>query len=353
VKSWIILIAASLLQEARGPVGPSPSSVDPALSGYARPQTLVRLPGGRRLHMRCMGTGSPTVILTPGQGDWGLAWRTVQPGIAKRARVCAWDRAGTGFSDSSPKSQDALETTRDLERLLAAGRIRGPYVLVGHSLGAFETLLYAYRHPHRVAGIVLVDPSVPFQYRRFAKVAPEGAAVVQDAAEEEATSLGECIRSTGSRWFKPGSPAFNDCVQKPPANYPPDLAAALVRMDSRVAGARNRLSLMRNWDRSSRQVERARRQLGDMPLVVLTAGRNLILPATMAADAAKIEAEWNRMHDELASLSSAGTNRMVPDAGHYIQNDRPDLVVDEVAAVVEAARGRGAGKGFNAPAVQH
>jgi pimeloyl-ACP methyl ester carboxylesterase len=142
-----------------------PAAVDPALAAYASTKDSARLPDGRVMHMVCMGQGSPVVILSAGAGDWGVVWNKVQPAVARKTRVCAWDRAGFGLSDlpSTPQTVDA--TTTDLEAALKAGHIDGPYVAVGHSLGGLESLLLADRQPGKVVGLVLVDSTVPARGR--------------------------------------------------------------------------------------------------------------------------------------------------------------------------------------------
>src|SRR5205814_1606569 len=114
-----------------------------------------RLPDGRTIHLVCMGQGSPVVILTAGEAGWSIAWNKVQPGVAAKTRVCAWDRAGLAFSSPSPKPPTVDNAASDLQAALAAAGIAGPYVVVGHSLGAYESLLLADRQPSKVVGMVL------------------------------------------------------------------------------------------------------------------------------------------------------------------------------------------------------
>ena len=127
--------------------------------------------GGRRLHLSCAGAGSPTVILEAGLGDPSTIWKAVQPGVAEVTRVCAYDRAGRGPSDADPRMKTAFRTNRepvdDLNLLIRAAAISGPYVLVGHSLGGAYIRLYASRFPRGIVGMVLVDASHEDQYARF------------------------------------------------------------------------------------------------------------------------------------------------------------------------------------------
>jgi pimeloyl-ACP methyl ester carboxylesterase len=99
--------------------------------------------GGRRLYVECMGSGSPTVVLEAGLGGDSAVWSKVLPEIGRTTRVYAYDRAGLGASDAVSGVHDASDDVRDLERLLAHGRIAPPYVLVGHSYGGFIARLFA------------------------------------------------------------------------------------------------------------------------------------------------------------------------------------------------------------------
>lgn len=337
--SWASIAGAAVLAAALGcsAVAQPDAPGEPAAADYAKPDRRLAVQGARRMHIRCLGTGSPTIILTAGLGDWGYAWRSVHDRLAASSRVCAWDRAGSGFSDPSPNRQDARGTTQDMERLLNRAGERPPYLLVGHSIGSFETMLFAFRHPDQVAGIVLVDPSSPFQYRRFEAVAPTAFDHIDDAMKEDFATLRECIAH-----FEPSRPKGRhgggaDCV-KADDDYPPAVQAELNRINGNPGAVRNLLSLSTSMDRSSRQFEASRRPLGNMPLIVLTAGEPLPLPPELRGEIPLVAAEWRKMHHELASLSSRGSARLVENAGHYIQLEQPEVVIGAVKEVLGAPR---------------
>lgn len=113
--------------------------------------------GGYRLHINCTGNGSPTVVIESGWGDMSAAWGWVQPEVAKTTRVCTYDRAGMGWSEVSPQPRTAREYAKELHALLAKANERGPYVLVGHSMGGFTVIVYAHDYPAEVSGLVLID----------------------------------------------------------------------------------------------------------------------------------------------------------------------------------------------------
>ncbi|HJQ14606.1 MAG TPA: alpha/beta hydrolase [Anaerolineales bacterium] len=123
---------------------------------YPPPGKLVDV-GGYRLHIHCTGSGSPTVVIEAGWGDSSAGWGWVQPEVAKTTRVCTYDRAGMGWSESSPEPRTAREFAKELHTLLANVNEPGPYVLVGHSMGGFSILVYAHDYPDEVSGLVLVD----------------------------------------------------------------------------------------------------------------------------------------------------------------------------------------------------
>ncbi len=120
--------------------------------------------GGHRLHLSCTGTGSPTVVLVNGLGEISPLWSGVTAQVSRTTRVCAYDRAGQGWSDDVARSQDGRAVAADLHTLLAHAGEHGPYVLAGHSSGGTLALTYAARYPTQVAGMVLLDSSSPHQF---------------------------------------------------------------------------------------------------------------------------------------------------------------------------------------------
>jgi pimeloyl-ACP methyl ester carboxylesterase len=124
--------------------------------------------GDHRLHIDCMGAGSPTVVLESGWSFTSIEWSAhVQPEVAKHTRVCAYDRAGLAYSEAGPAPRDANEVADELHTLLHKANVKGPYVLVGHSLGGLYTRVYADRYPKEVAGMVLVQSMHPDQFQRL------------------------------------------------------------------------------------------------------------------------------------------------------------------------------------------
>jgi pimeloyl-ACP methyl ester carboxylesterase len=125
---------------------------------YPPPGEMVGV-GDHRLHINCVGQGSPTVVLDAGSGGFSAQWVRVQREVSGTTRVCAYDRAGMGWSEMGPDPRDAKQVSGELHALLEGANIEGPYVLVGHSFGGLYMQTYAARYPDEVAGVALVDSS--------------------------------------------------------------------------------------------------------------------------------------------------------------------------------------------------
>jgi pimeloyl-ACP methyl ester carboxylesterase len=141
---------------------------------YPPPGELVDV-GGYRLHLYCVGNAAPTVVLDALFPGTVSNWAWIQPEIAKTARVCAYDRAGLGWSDRGPNPRDGHRYAGELHNLLAKARIPGPYVLVGHSLGGLSVRMFADQYPDQVAGMVLIEATNADAWKRLGK--PEGVGV--------------------------------------------------------------------------------------------------------------------------------------------------------------------------------
>src|SRR5262245_46551299 len=122
----------------------------------APPGKLVDI-GGRRLHLNCTGKGQPAVVMEAGAGDFSFDWELVQPQVARFARVCSYDRAGYAWSDPGPTPRTLRQIAFELHTGLLKAGIKGPYILVGHSLGGAIARTYVSQYPKEIAGMALVD----------------------------------------------------------------------------------------------------------------------------------------------------------------------------------------------------
>lgn len=134
---------------------------------------LIELDSGRAVRVRCLGTGSPTVVLEADTGEGVNSWSTVQAMLGTRQRVCSSERSGIWGAEGYPPAASSEEAAADLRSALEAAGESGPYLLVGHGVGGFVARTFAAAHPGDVAGMVLVDTQPDDFLERFIELAPE------------------------------------------------------------------------------------------------------------------------------------------------------------------------------------
>jgi len=315
---------------------PVPSAgEDQRLMPYVEPGQRVDI-GGRRINLHCTGAGRPTVILMAGLFSWSAVWYKTQPVIAGETRVCAFDRAGYGFSDPGPRPQILSEVVDDLHAALRAGSIPGPYVLVGHSLGGLEARLYRQRWPDEVAGMVLVDTS------------PAGEGLIDEAQpgfdevlgrESYAADMLQCAFLVLKEPLDASRPASEKaCSTTLPSDAPAGFRQAWPQFFTAYYFA-DKVALMSSvYTHRYDSVDHQR--LGNLPLVVLSTEYSWGDPGTPAGiwfhrSYAKI---WIGLHESLARLSSRGVHRVIAGSGHHIQLDQPQAVDDAVHEVLVQVR---------------
>jgi len=272
--------------------------------------------GGFKMHINCSGQGTPVVILDSGLGDSYVSWSKVQPQIAKFARVCSYDRAGLGYSEASPRPRTSKDMAEELHMLLHNAGISPPYVLAGHSMGGYNVRLFASLYRSEVAGIVLVDASHPEQEKRFP----------QELNDLDKTWLREQEFLTFSTPF--GIPRLLGFCGKD---------ARVRAADCSFHSAREGLTVLKAFPQSAAQAATTG-SLGSLPLAVLSHDPDTPQPDVPADVVKPMNDAWARMQNELAHLSTSGTLTIAKNSSHYIQIDRPELVVETVRNVVDQAR---------------
>ena len=125
--------------------------------------------GDYKLYMRCVGSGSPTVVYFHGyienpedsESYGASSAREIPSMLSDEHRVCTYDRANVGRSDDVPGLRTGESSVRDLHRLLDAAGVEPPYVLLGASFGGLISYTYAATYPDEVVGMVLLDAVIP------------------------------------------------------------------------------------------------------------------------------------------------------------------------------------------------
>lgn len=285
--------------------------------------------GGRTLNIYCSGEGTPTVIL---EGAIGYEWTPVQREIAKFVRVCWYDRAGHGWSDPGPNPRTGDAMASDLHALLQAAAVPPPYVLVGASFGGFPVRIFAGKFPNEVAGVVLVDSSHEDQHEPRSMTAPINR--LPAPAQNILCALLPAAGQIGLVRFMSASSPPRD----PPPGMTVDEARYLYFLSELPRSQMTSGNEGCNWRTTANQA-RAAGNLGDRPLVVLTAGQAFVPddPAE-AKEALAFHEVW--VHDlqaQLARLSTQGRQLTVSDSGHSIKSD---AVIGAIREVATEVRGR-------------
>lgn len=287
------------------------------------PGRLVDI-GGRKLHVHCAGSGSPTVVLEAGASSFAIDWALVQPEIAKSTRVCSYDRAGSGWSDARPDVETPTRVIEDLRRALDTAGEKAPYVMVGASRGGFFVRLFHATYPDDVVGMALVDPSS--EDRLFTMFNGQAVTIASLTAEQyrsvqpsRPVPIPSRSPQTGTPFDRLGSPRYETrvaierkLIASMPATVPPEVVIESGEADRAMQAA---------------FLDARRKEpfpLGDRPLIVLTRG----------IDSSKALVD---VHAALSRLSRNSRHLVVDGAGHEVHLFQPAVVIQAIKDVVQAA----------------
>lgn len=294
-----------------GPVYESRSEASD-IRAYPPPGQLVDV-GGYRLHIYCIGAGSPTVVIDAGWGDWSTIWGAVQTQAAQTTRVCTYDRAGTGWSESGPLPRDAGQFVAELHTLLQKAALPGPYLLVGHSLGGLPARVFAGTYPSEVAGVVLIDSMFPGQ----GGSSPPPANSRRDNQTHAASSLPLLARFGLVRLLAKPIGIVADKSPAEKANYGITVSPKFLQ-----AWADEGKAIPDSLAQAS-----AVKSFGALPLIVLSRG----LDQTT---------DWQAGQAELLKLSTDSQQLFAALSGHNIELDQPKAAADAIVQMVEIIRTR-------------
>lgn len=290
---------------------------------YPAPGEMVAV-SGHDVQLYCAGKarGGPTVVMDSGIGGGVLDWQTVQPKVAKFARVCSYDRSGLGWSESGPKPRTSPQIVKELHALLENAGVGGPYVLVGHSFGGANVQLYAAEYPKEVAGMVLVDSALdPRVLDKDLRDAAEGA-TPSPLTLKAMAPLG-IVRLLSGGSGEGGSP-----------KGPEKERNAIYNSTRHIYAFADESATV---NKSVAKATDAAPSLGEKPLIVLSAGARQY-PGFTKGQAKRFDERATRFEAGLTDLSENSKLVVAKDSAHYIQFDRPGLVVDAIHKVVDAAR---------------
>ncbi len=284
--------------------------------------------GTHRMHLYSLGEGTPVVVLDAGSGDNILTWYGIQSEIAKFTQVVSYDRSGLGWSERGSAPRSGAAVVREMYGLLTAANVPAPYVLVGHSMGGVHVRMFTQAYPDLVAGMVLVDSSHEGQRSVFEQAIPKYAAITAGYLE----SFGALRQQSHAEII-----AAMEAFDPPSATMSPELLAML-RDRLRPENMAVILEEMELAGVILNQQGDYERDLGDLPLRVLTASRAFSGGDLTPEEGVQMLEIFQGLQREISARSSRGTQTIVADAGHYIQHDQPQAVIDAIREVVEAVR---------------
>ena len=282
---------------------------------------------GYAMHLYCTGAGTPTLLLESGHGEDFTVWGKVQPGLARITRTCSYDRAGFGWSVDQPGERDAAHIADQLHGLLTRAGIR-QVVLMAHSAGGLYARVYAAKFPQSVAGMVLVDaatpkplPAPPFAVALDHHSSMEFAFVKAAVALGVTRLLGQCD------YIAPGLEGYAGWIKANECYYP--ALDAYVREDHALD--------------DSRQEAARTGPFGNLPLLVLSQDAKRPMPAFLSGRISAKDWSWSgAAHDAeqaaFLKLSTRSSRAIAPGSGHYIQYDRPDVLIQETAKFIHEIR---------------
>jgi len=269
--------------------------------------------GGYRVHLYCTGTGSPAVVIV-GAG-FSFNWGLVQPEVARFTQVCSYDHSGIGWSESGPKDSCSLRVS-EVHAALKNAAIKGPYVLVGHSLGGLVARVYAGEYPDEVAGMVFVDHAM--QFGLMLSPPPPGDAKLAPGSAPPMPPKMPLVPGGGGGGIE-SDPNFSKLSSR-------DRELHLWAMSQ----TRNQMALQANHEIVPECVAKAdaiakehSHPLGDKPLVDVSTDEAL-------------GPDYVKLQTDLLSLSENSKQIIARKSGHFVIIDRPDVVIDAISQVVQS-----------------
>lgn len=309
---------------------------------YAHPGQRVEA-GPTKLNFHCTGSGSPTVVFDAGWEDWSPSWVLIQPVIARQTRTCTYDRAGSGFSEAGPMPRTSAEIAKELHTALHNAHIPGPYLLVGHSFGGYNIRTFADLYMPEVYGEVFVDiedddvapANQRGQHEREIPTRIRALTQCRDALANHRPL--PPIPMTGHSYVPaPNTPCSHQFFRGlPMKEWSPELNAAVLHIaNTRVALYDASISEMQEIPADTTWLIAHGRSFSGRPLMILTAQNhhydNAKTPPAVHKKHMAEEREHARTQARLLPLSTDAKQVLVPNSGHYIQLDQPQIVIDAI-----------------------
>ena len=288
--------------------------------------------GGYKLHMIDSGVNhtGPVIVMDGGAGACALDWALVQPEIAKFARVITYDRAGYGWSDTSPLPRTSENIVEELRIMLKNDAVQGPYILVGHSFGGFNMQLFAVKYPDDVAGVILVDSSNEDTFEKVQKYFTVNKSLMWMSLGFSYLGVMRLIQQITSV-----QTMMKKSIEKYPALIQVTLTAHRLSTSYMLANIYEGLYMEQN----SQMLKLIGKPLGNIPLTVVSAGKPMmekgIKGIITEEKAYQVSKAWFEIQADLVKKSSRGVSMIAENSGHNIPYEQPEIIIDAVREMYE------------------
>ncbi len=272
--------------------------------------------GTHHLHLHCIGENQPTVIIDSGLGGFSLEWLDIQHNLATQMRICSYDRAGYGWSETGPSPRTTAQIVEELYWMLDMADEQGPFILVGHSFGGYTMQRFAALYPELTAAVVLVDSSHPNQHVDFPVIA-------------STVSKRSAIPPQQARMMRRRMLVSNMTVL--PKNYPVEVASTAIQLMMYSKSMRAQQQELQFFYESARDVLEAG-EMPDVELVIMTRGRNAWPNNSEGQRKEKI---WQKLQQSFLLKNHHHARQIIAaNSGHHIHLDQPELFEHVIRGLV-------------------
>ena len=259
--------------------------------------------GFQTMYVDCLGENKPTILVDVGIAESSASWYKIAKELSKNTRICLYDRAGYGWSDSGRGERTTATIVHELKLLVKRAEIPGPYIIVGHSFGGFTARYFAAKFPENVTGLVLVDSSHPEQIYRLSALDNQGKKPLITGRDANAPAdFSEFER----KWY------FLNSSRK----------ATFAQMAE-----------LKYFKQSAYQVKHSG-PLKDIPIAVLSRG----IAQLPELNGVSLENEWLDMQKDLLNLSKNSWHSIILNSGHNIHEEAPENIIENILDVIEKSR---------------
>ena len=333
LKACGVLVLAAMFGQAVATDANHASTPQRIPDSYAEAAKLIDIGHGRHLNLRCSGSGTQTVLLEAGALADSSTWFKVQPLLATHVHVCAYDRAGFGFSSEGPLPRDLDADVSDLHALIQHAGLATPLVMAGHSLGSNIVRQYASRYPAEVSAMVLLDPPA----QDIGRFAPGWQKDEDTLSVQRFAFLRQCAAAAEKHALPSTDKDLSQCLGEADPNASAKVNAANLALMSKPAYWHTVLSVLQNNAAVFKPPVSKQETHGSTPLIVLSAANTYA--DALPRDRKGLEEAKARTQAQIVAMSSGGALVHVADSSHDIEIDQPEAVAKAVVrAIGEAQR---------------